>query len=60
MFICNALLVPINNLQFLSATLLFAKLMLLGTSSTPLVNTINCSYLDIIKLGKVLIYSIAT
>ena len=39
MFICNALLVPINNLQFLSATLLFPKLMPLGTSLIPLANT---------------------
>ena len=44
MFICNALLVPINNLQFLSATLLFPKLILLGTSLIPLANTINGNY----------------
>jgi hypothetical protein len=55
MFIGNALLVLINNLQFLSGTLLFAKLMLLVTSLTLLVNTINRAYLDITKLGKVLI-----
>jgi len=54
MFVFNALLAPINNLQFLSTTLLFANLMLPGTSSTPLIDTVNCSYLDIIKLGKVL------
>lgn len=41
MFICNALLAPINNLQFLSATLLFLNLMLLGTSLIPLANSSN-------------------
>jgi hypothetical protein len=55
MFVFNALLAPINDLQFLSATLLFPKLILLGTSSIPLINTINCPYLDIVNLGKVFI-----
>jgi hypothetical protein len=41
MFICNSLLVTINNLQFLSATLLFPKLILLGKSLAPLANTSN-------------------
>ena len=41
MFICNALLVHINNFQFLSATLLFPKLISLRTSLMPLANTPN-------------------
>ena len=43
MFVFNALLAPINDLQLLSATLLFPKLILLGTSLTPLANTSNCN-----------------
>ena len=43
MFVFNALLVSINDLQFLSATLLFLKLMLLGTPLIPLANTSNCN-----------------
>ena len=43
MFVFNALLAPINDLQFLSATLLFPKLILLGKSLTPLANTSNCN-----------------
>ena len=41
MSVFNALLAPINDLQFLSATLLFLKLTLLGTSMMPLANTSN-------------------